>query len=189
MANHLKNKNKNLLEKTNEKKSNSNKQEKQSQSSLYYQNGPNNLDANKTQQKSYNWEIIITKPSPSRKSTSSIHSSDTDKTETSSSSTSTQNSAIPVRVRSRTRSPHPAQKRKSESEHKSNRPQDLKLPQKKSKTEHHLDYTNQDALNWLKNKIAEQTTTQKKKTKKLLYPLLTNLHTHFLRLKNLVIFI
>ena len=160
MSNQLK-KNKNLLQKTNGKKSNSNKQKKQSKSSLHYQDVPNNLDTNKTQQKSYNWEIIITKPSPSRKSISTIHSSDTDNTETSS-STSTQNSPIPVRVRSRTRSPHPAQKRKSESEHKSNRSQDVKLPQKESKTEHHLNYTNQDALNWLKNKIAEQTTTQKK---------------------------
>ena len=179
-----------LHDKTKQKKRSSDIQKKRPKSPLCCQNDSNNLNKDTTQQKPYKWDVIESKPTPSKKSTSCASSSHTDTTETSSSS-SAQNSPIPVRLRSRTRSPrrpqkqesktedkheqsqperkhkneHKQSKSESETEHKhkqnTNPQQDLKSVEKQSENEHVLNYTQQNAQNWLEKKISEQRTAQK----------------------------
>ena len=178
----------NTNEKTTKKLRDKTKEKKQPKSPLSCQNDSNNLNKNTTQHKPYTWNVIEPNPTPSKKSTSHASSSHSDRTETSSSS-SAQNSPIPTRHRSRTRSPRRPQKQESktedkheqsqpkrkdkiehkqsqsETEHKhkqnTNPQQDLQSVEKQSKNEHVLNYTQQNARNWLEKKISEQTTAQK----------------------------
>ena len=180
---------KKIHDKTKEKKRSSNIQKKQPKPPVSCQNNSNNLNGDTTQRKPYTWDVTEPEPTPSKKSTSHTPSSHSEKTETSSSS-SAQNSPIPLRVRSRTRSPRRTQKQESktedkheqsqpkrkhkiehkqsesETEHKhkqnTNPQHDLQSIQKQSKNEPVLNYTQQDAQNWLEKKISEQTTDSKK---------------------------